>query len=206
MSNVGWLVTQKFVILVPDPIAFAPRPALLDPGEPCEICQYTSFWLPFAGLFVTPRNKDDTGDGVPTDQLSHNHCDCTDSHCNSHIVTSYVFVLVLHSDHKSIGGRSSSATSSRRRARRARPREARFVTLANLTRQSRAMVFAWWNRCIISPHCAADSGAGGELHGRASLVTVDVLTRHICSVSLCLCVPMERAKYVWLVAKPQTSS
>ena len=28
MSNVGWLVTQKFVILVPDPIAFAPRPAL----------------------------------------------------------------------------------------------------------------------------------------------------------------------------------
>ena len=43
MSNVGWLVTQKFVILVPDPIAFAPRPALLDPGEPCDICQYTSF-------------------------------------------------------------------------------------------------------------------------------------------------------------------
>ena len=26
------------------------------------------------------------GNGVPTDQLSHNHCDCTDSHCNSHIV------------------------------------------------------------------------------------------------------------------------
>ena len=24
MSNVGWLVTQKFVILVPDPIGFAP--------------------------------------------------------------------------------------------------------------------------------------------------------------------------------------
>ena len=33
MSNVGWLVTQKFVSLVPDPIAFAPRPALLDPGD-----------------------------------------------------------------------------------------------------------------------------------------------------------------------------
>ena len=43
MSNVGLLVTQKFVILVPDPIAVAPRPALLDPGEPCDICQYTSF-------------------------------------------------------------------------------------------------------------------------------------------------------------------
>ena len=61
--------------------------------------------LPLRGFFVTPWNKDDMGDGVPTDQLSHNHCDCTDSHCNSHIVTSCVFVLVLHSHHKSIGGR-----------------------------------------------------------------------------------------------------
>ena len=43
MSNVGWHVTQQFVILVPDPIAFAPRPALLDPGELYDICQYTSF-------------------------------------------------------------------------------------------------------------------------------------------------------------------
>ena len=42
MSNVGWHVTQKFVILVPDPIAFAPRLAVLDPGEPYDICQYTS--------------------------------------------------------------------------------------------------------------------------------------------------------------------
>ena len=98
MSNVGWLATEKFVILVPDPIAFAPRPALLDPGEPCDICQYTSF---------RPRV-----------------CSC------------------VTLPHKSIGSRSSSATSSRRRARRARSREARFVTLANLTRQSRAMVFA----------------------------------------------------------------
>ena len=37
MSNVGWLMTQKFVILVPDPIGFAPWPVLLDPGEPCDI-------------------------------------------------------------------------------------------------------------------------------------------------------------------------
>ena len=95
MSNVGWHVTQKFVILVPDPIAFAPRPALLDPGEPCDICQYTSFRPLFAGLLVTPRNKDDMGDGVPTDQLSHNHCDCTDSHCNSHIVLSACLCFFL---------------------------------------------------------------------------------------------------------------
>ena len=39
MSNVGWHATQKFVILVPDPIAFAPWLVLLDPGEPCDSCQ-----------------------------------------------------------------------------------------------------------------------------------------------------------------------
>ena len=71
----------------------------------CDICQHTSSRPPFAGLSVAPWNKGDMGDGVPTDQLSHNHCDCTDSHCYSHIVTSCVFVLVLHSHHKSIGGR-----------------------------------------------------------------------------------------------------
>ena len=46
-------MTQKFVILVPDPIGFAPWPVLLDPGEPCDICQYTSFRPLFAGLFLS---------------------------------------------------------------------------------------------------------------------------------------------------------
>ena len=46
---------------------------------------------------------------------------------------------------------------------------------------------------------AAAGGAGGALRARASLVTVDVLTGHICSVSFCLYVPTERDKYVWLV-------
>ena len=64
MSNVGWHVTQKFVILVPDPIAFAPRLALLDPGEPYDICQYTSFRPPIAGLSVAPWNKDAHGSTV----------------------------------------------------------------------------------------------------------------------------------------------
>ena len=95
VSNVGWLVTQKFVILVTDSIALAPRPALLDQGELCDLCLYTSFRPPIAGLSVA-LNKDDMGDGVPTDQLSHNHCDCNASHCNSHIVTSCVCVFVLH--------------------------------------------------------------------------------------------------------------
>ena len=47
---------------------------------------------------------------------------------------------------------------------------------------------------------AGGAGEAGEaLRARASLVTVDVLTGHICSVSLCLYVPKERDKYVWLV-------
>ena len=54
-----------------------------------------------------------------------------------------------------------------------------------------------WSRSW--PCCAADGGTGGELRGRASLVTVDVLTGHICSISFCLYVPTERDKYVWLV-------
>ena len=62
--------------------------------------QYTSFRPLFAVLFVTPRNKDDMGDCVPTDQLSHNHCDCTDSHCNSHIVLRVCLCFLL-SHHQS---------------------------------------------------------------------------------------------------------
>ena len=95
MSNVGWLLTEKFVILVPDPIVFAPWSVLYGcTASFCDICQHTSSRPPFAGLSVAPWNKDDMGDGVPTDQLSHNHCDCTDSHCRNHIVASCVFVLL----------------------------------------------------------------------------------------------------------------
>ena len=82
MSNVGWHVPQKFVTLVPDPIGFAPWPVLLDPGEPCDICQNI---FP-ASLCGASCHTKDMGDGIPTDQLWHNNCDCTDSHCNSHIV------------------------------------------------------------------------------------------------------------------------
>ena len=35
------------------------------------------------------------GFGVPTDQLSHNHCDCTDSHCNGHIVLRVCLCFLL---------------------------------------------------------------------------------------------------------------
>ena len=119
----------------------------------------------------------------------------------------------LISYHKSIGGRSSSmrATSSRRRGagrsrrvaaascrsgrngRRARSGVARFVHVMDLARQSRAMVFAWWNRCIIRPCCAADGGAGGELRGRASLAAVSLFKTHHFGLFLCFC------------AEPQTS-
>ena len=35
LCNVSWLVTQKFVNLVPDPIIFTPWPVLFGRGEPC---------------------------------------------------------------------------------------------------------------------------------------------------------------------------
>ena len=44
---------------------------------------------------------------------------------------------------------------------RAGAREARSVHVVDLARQSYAMVFAWWNSCIIRPHCVADGRAGG---------------------------------------------
>ena len=78
---------------MPDPVAFAPWPVLLDPGEPCDICQHTSSLLLFAGLCVTPGNKDDVGDGAPTDHLSHNHCDCTDKPLKQSHCATCVFVL-----------------------------------------------------------------------------------------------------------------
>ena len=123
--------------------------------------------------------------------------------------------------HKSIGGRSSSrwsagrATSSRRRgagrsrrvaaasrrsgrnARRAGSGVARFVHVMDLARESRAiMVFAWWNRCIIRPCCAADGGAGGELRGRASLAAVS-FSRHIRLASFCAFVQSRRRPEKW---------
>ena len=36
-----WLATQKYVVLVPDPIVFAPWSLLLDRGEPCDSCHDT---------------------------------------------------------------------------------------------------------------------------------------------------------------------
>ena len=42
LCNVGWLATRKFVVLVPDPIVFAPWSVLLDLGQLCDSCQDTS--------------------------------------------------------------------------------------------------------------------------------------------------------------------
>ena len=162
MSNVGWHVTQKFVILVPDPIAFAPRPAQLDPGEPCDICQYTSFRPLFAGFLSHQGTK-------TTRAMA-----CPRINCRSQSSE--------WEDRKKSRGKRGSLCA-RRRSRKT-------VTCHGL--------------CVVEPvyirhYCAADGGTGGELRGRATLVTVDVLTGHICSVSLCLYVLMERDKYVWLV-------
>ena len=271
----------------------APWPVLLDPGEPCDICQYTSFRRLFAGLFVTPRNKDDMGDSTTTATVLTATATvtlcflCFVCVCASFCPISY---------HKSTGGRSSSATSSRRRstgrsrrvaaasrrsgrsARRAGAREARFVHVVDLAKQSRAMA-AWWNPCTsgliarqmeeleesfaagpalqlslfqdtsdwlpfvllcfcaepqtsrevdqdrevglttqcngglcvrlysfwftffhkptVAGDAAVAGGAGGALRAGASLVTIDVLTAHICSVSFCPYVPTEPDKYAF---------
>ena len=85
-------------------------------------CQRTSSRPPCAGLYVIPRNKDDTGNGVPKDQLSHNHCDCIDGHCNSHIVASCVFVLLVPSTMTRRRRRVPSTMSTRWTASRATPR------------------------------------------------------------------------------------
>ena len=131
-------------------------------------------WPLFAGLLVTPRNKDDMGDGDPTDQLSHNHCDCTDCHCNSHIVRPFVPSLVT--------GPSAAEAAQRLRpdedvldapeefrqpvvgvggAQEEQGQERLALYIVDLARQSRAMVFAWWNPCIIRHYCAVGGGAGG---------------------------------------------
>ena len=49
------------------------------------------------------------------------------------------------------------------------------------------------------PRVRVPAGDRGALRAGASLVTVDVSTGHICSISFCLYVPTERDKYVWLV-------
>ena len=41
LCSVRWLATRESVVLVPDPIVFAPWSVLLDRGEPCDSCQDT---------------------------------------------------------------------------------------------------------------------------------------------------------------------
>ena len=65
-------------------------------------------------------------------------------------------------------------------------------------------LYSFWftfvfHKKTVAGGAAVAGGAGGALRAGASLVTVDVLTGHICSVSLCLYVSTERDKYVWLV-------
>ena len=42
LCNVSWLVSREFVVLVPDPIVFAPWSVLLGRGELCDSCQDTA--------------------------------------------------------------------------------------------------------------------------------------------------------------------
>ena len=42
LCNVSRLATREFVVLMPDPIVFAPWPVLFGRGEPCDSCQDTA--------------------------------------------------------------------------------------------------------------------------------------------------------------------
>ena len=55
LCNVGWLVMQKFIILVPDPIVYAPWSVLLDCTASFVYCQHTSSQPPFAVAFPFAR-------------------------------------------------------------------------------------------------------------------------------------------------------
>ena len=89
-----WWLLYVFIVMARHEALSSPRcPSRSASGKPCNCRFYkTHARPPFTGLFVSPRNKDDMG--VPTDQLSHNHFHSTHGHCNNHIVTSCVFVLL----------------------------------------------------------------------------------------------------------------
>ena len=59
VTSMDWLTTREFVILVPDPIAFAPQQALIT-----VVLQDTP-----------PPVTDCADDGVVTNELEYNHCD-----------------------------------------------------------------------------------------------------------------------------------
>ena len=112
---------------------------------------------------MIPRNEDDMGDGVPTDQLSHNHCDCTDSHCNSHIVASCVFVALVPITTKRRRRRVPSTMSTRWTASRATPsmrcqsqrmrtRRASLVSSGQDTNWSRHDLSRHVSRCLFLSH------------------------------------------------------
>ena len=115
--------------------------------------------------------------------------------------------------HKSTGGRSSSATSSRQEVLDA-PEELRQPVVGVeerkksrgkrgslcARRRSRKTVTCHGRRVVepvyIRPYCAADGGAGGELRARASLAAVTV-SRHIRLASFCAFVQSRRRPEKW---------
>ena len=221
MSNVGWLVTQKFVILVPDPIAFVPRPALLDPGEPCDICQHTSFrprvcscvTLPSQvhrrqkqlSDFVSTKSKKSTAKRARFVTLAKSHKTVT---CHG----LRVMEPVCHQ--ASLRGRFRSWMRASRQGQpcgRRRPekwtRTRKAVSRRSVTVDFVCLYSSWFNifdhKTTVAGGAAAAGGAGGALRPGASLVTVDVYTS---ARSLFLSLRADGARQVRLAcAKPQTS-
>ena len=92
-------------------------------GKPCVTCQHTSSRPPLCGASCETEEQRRC---VPTDQLSHNRrttpAPVLTSHCNSHIVASCVFVLLVPNTITRRRRRVPSTMSKRWTASRATPR------------------------------------------------------------------------------------
>ena len=130
------VTTQQFVILVLDPIVFLPWSVLPDCAASFVRTRSRHiFQASLAFLFVVHHEEQGRhmGDGAPTDQQSHNHCDCTDGHCSDHIVASCVLVplvpTLITRRRRRVPSTMSTSRSSSARASLVSPVKTRLTTL-----------------------------------------------------------------------------
>ena len=162
MSNVGWHVTQKFVNLVPDPIGFAPWSGACSIQASLVTSVTTHLpGLSLRGLLSHQRTKTTWATAFP-------RINCLTNTATVLTATATVtsrFLLSI-SFHKVPWRQKQLSDFVETKKYRTLPKscgsqsseweERKFVHVVDLARQSRAVVFAWWNPCIIRPCCAAD--------------------------------------------------
>ena len=168
MSNVGWHVTQKFVILVPDQASLVTSVNTLLSG------------LSLRGFLSHQGTKTTWAMAFPRINCRTTTATVQSFACLHGFFLSHLLSPVhrrqkqpqrLRRDARSSGRSQRVAAASRRSersARRAGPREARFVHFVDLARQSHAMVFAWWNPCNHQAIIGAVDGGESEEQGKKS--------------------------------------